>query len=338
MLPIYAAITTDGEVTEIKTQSKEIEITSNGTADITPDAGFAYLNSVKVKTNVAGGAGPKELKRDDVNFFDYDGTLLYSYSWEEAKNLTVLPAAPSHDGMTFSEWNYTLNDIKAQGTDTIKGKADVGACYVDERENGVANPENVLIIPRGNERMLETDCYRGKLISVLSIPNTIISMEPEVFVGCTFLNTIVIPTRCEMYGDYYGSFSAGIYRNIWLNGKESFVGGFAGYFADKIEFQSGLVEIGENAMANSNFGFVKLPDTIETLRYGSFYTIAGSPVCAFDFSSAKFIPVCEEKVFNSERLYIIVPDSLLNEWKSATNWSEYSDNIYAASTFNFNAI
>ena len=58
--PSLAAITTDGEVTEIKAQSKEIEVTSNGTTNVTPDTGFAYLNSVKVKTNVAqsgGGSG-----------------------------------------------------------------------------------------------------------------------------------------------------------------------------------------------------------------------------------------------------------------------------------------
>lgn len=57
--PLYAEVTTSGEVTEIKSQSKEIEVTSNGTTEVTPDAGFAYLNSVKVKTNVAqsGGGG-----------------------------------------------------------------------------------------------------------------------------------------------------------------------------------------------------------------------------------------------------------------------------------------
>lgn len=40
-------------------QEKQIEITENGEITITPDAGFAYLNSVKVKTNVAqsGGGG-----------------------------------------------------------------------------------------------------------------------------------------------------------------------------------------------------------------------------------------------------------------------------------------
>jgi hypothetical protein len=60
--PTFAAVTTSGEVTEIKSQSKEVEVTSNGTMDITPDAGFSYLNSVKVKTNVAqsGGGGGSE--------------------------------------------------------------------------------------------------------------------------------------------------------------------------------------------------------------------------------------------------------------------------------------
>lgn len=59
--PTYAAVTSAGEVTEIKSQDKSVEVTSNGTIDVTPDAGFAYLNSVKVKTNVAqsgeGGGG-----------------------------------------------------------------------------------------------------------------------------------------------------------------------------------------------------------------------------------------------------------------------------------------
>lgn len=51
--PTYAAVTSAGEVTEIKSQDKSVEVTSNGTIEVTPDAGFAYLNSVKVKTNVA---------------------------------------------------------------------------------------------------------------------------------------------------------------------------------------------------------------------------------------------------------------------------------------------
>lgn len=67
----FASLTTSGEVTEIKSQSKEIEVTSNGTTEVTPDAGFSYLNSVKVKTNVPqsgeGGGSASAMEYYDVS-------------------------------------------------------------------------------------------------------------------------------------------------------------------------------------------------------------------------------------------------------------------------------
>lgn len=55
--PTYAEIATDGEVTEIKSQSKEVEIVSNGVTEIAPDAGFGYLSGVKVNVNVPQSGG-----------------------------------------------------------------------------------------------------------------------------------------------------------------------------------------------------------------------------------------------------------------------------------------
>lgn len=55
--PTYAEIATDGEVTEIKSQSKEVEITANGVTEIAPDNGFGYLSGVKVNVNVPTGGG-----------------------------------------------------------------------------------------------------------------------------------------------------------------------------------------------------------------------------------------------------------------------------------------
>lgn len=68
--PTFAEVVSNGEVTEIKAQSKEIEVTSNGTMDITPDAGFAYLSAVKVKTNVAGSG---EGSASSVEYIDVSG-------------------------------------------------------------------------------------------------------------------------------------------------------------------------------------------------------------------------------------------------------------------------
>lgn len=67
-----------------------------------------------------------ELK--DVNFFDYDGTLVASYTQEEAEALTELPAMPiAHEGLRFQGWNYTLDEVK-ENSDA----ADVGAMYTTE--------------------------------------------------------------------------------------------------------------------------------------------------------------------------------------------------------------
>lgn len=55
--PTMCALTSDGDVIEIKSQSKEVEITQNGEMSVTPDDGFAYLSSVNVKTNVPQQGG-----------------------------------------------------------------------------------------------------------------------------------------------------------------------------------------------------------------------------------------------------------------------------------------
>lgn len=63
VLPTYAEVISDGEVTEIKSHSKEVEIVANGTTEVTPDAGYSYLSGVKVKVNVpqeGGGGGSWE--------------------------------------------------------------------------------------------------------------------------------------------------------------------------------------------------------------------------------------------------------------------------------------
>ena len=75
-----------------------------------------------------GGGGSSESKA--VNFIDYDGTVLYSYTAQEAAALSALPANPSHTGLTAQGWNYTLAQMKAEVT--AQGKCDVGQTYVTD--------------------------------------------------------------------------------------------------------------------------------------------------------------------------------------------------------------
>ena len=63
----------------------------------------------------------------DVNFYDYDGKVVASYSLEEAQNLTSLPEAPAHKGLIFQGWNWNLDDIN-----TLTNPMNVGAMYTTD--------------------------------------------------------------------------------------------------------------------------------------------------------------------------------------------------------------
>ena len=77
--------------------------TSNGT--YTPASGHAY-NSVVVNTSATPTV------RKEVNYYDFDGTLLYAYTATEFSALTEHPAEPTHSGLTSLGWNWDLSNAK----------------------------------------------------------------------------------------------------------------------------------------------------------------------------------------------------------------------------------
>lgn len=85
---------------------EELSVTQNGT--YTAPTGKAYS---PVNVNVSGGSS---VEAKDVNFYDYDGTLLHSYTAQEFAQLDALPENPSHDGLTAQGWNWTKAQITAQ--------------------------------------------------------------------------------------------------------------------------------------------------------------------------------------------------------------------------------
>ena len=80
-------------------------------------------------TSIPSGGETQEAEWKDVNFIDYDGKNLYSYTKEEALALTELPPAPNRTskGLQFQEWNYTLAQVKAEAN--ASGKCTAGATY-----------------------------------------------------------------------------------------------------------------------------------------------------------------------------------------------------------------
>lgn len=111
------------------TKLDEIEITENGEYLPNEDKiGFS-----KVNVNVKSTAVEEKI----VDFIDYDGTLLYSYSIEEAKALTEMPPLPEQDGLICQEWNWSFEDLQGyiadmEANDLPIYKITIGATYITD--------------------------------------------------------------------------------------------------------------------------------------------------------------------------------------------------------------
>lgn len=101
-------------------------ITENGTYAASADNADGY-SSVTVNVS-GGGGGVVSVPEKDVNFYDYDGTCVNSYTAAEFANLTELPANPTHTGLTAQGWNWSLADAKTYVADC--GRLAVGHSYI----------------------------------------------------------------------------------------------------------------------------------------------------------------------------------------------------------------
>ena len=117
------------------------------TQEVRPDEGYDWLNKVTVVGDSAltsynikmgteifgvpgtyvGGYNSIATKLNNVNFIDYDGTVIYSYSLEELSVLTELPPLPEHKELICQGWNWTLDAIKA-----LNRPVTVGAMYITD--------------------------------------------------------------------------------------------------------------------------------------------------------------------------------------------------------------
>lgn len=100
-------------------QVEPLSVTANGT--YTAESGKAY-NPISVNVGL-----PQPVSENDVTFYDYDGTVAYSYSVAEFAELESMPANPTHEGLTSQGWNWSLSDAKQYVADY--GKLNIGQMY-----------------------------------------------------------------------------------------------------------------------------------------------------------------------------------------------------------------
>ena len=91
----------------------------------TPQAETVAGLADAIGTIPTGGSAPGA--PGDITFYDYDGTIVTSWTLEELATKTALPDYPSHEGLTCQGWNWSLADLK-----TTNRKMNVGAMYITD--------------------------------------------------------------------------------------------------------------------------------------------------------------------------------------------------------------
>lgn len=79
------------------------------------------------------GGDEKTVLPKDVNFYDYDGMIVDSYTAAEFASLSSLPVNPSHDGLIAQGWNWSLPDAKTY-VETY-GSLSIGQNYTTDDGN-----------------------------------------------------------------------------------------------------------------------------------------------------------------------------------------------------------
>ena len=113
----YLTNTTD--LTKVASAIRE----KGGTSDplVYPDGFVTAIQAIQT------GGGTKPGAPGDITFYDYDGTIVTSWTLEELATKTALPDYPSHEGLTCQGWNWSLADLK-----TTNRKMNVGAMYITD--------------------------------------------------------------------------------------------------------------------------------------------------------------------------------------------------------------
>ena len=78
----------------------------------------------------SGGEELPTASKNDVTFYDYDGTIRYSYTAEEFLALTEMPPLPTQKGLICQEWNWSYEDAAVYVAEY--GVLDVGATYITD--------------------------------------------------------------------------------------------------------------------------------------------------------------------------------------------------------------
>ena len=301
-----------------------------------------FYDKCRIKTHVADCIQVYEVEEKDVNFYDYDGFRLLSYTNAEALALTELPVNPAtNENLTFDGWNWTLSAIKSQ-INNVGGVVNVGAIYhtTDNKTHitckpTVKYPNAYICLTPTIANDVTVDWGDGTTDTWTSASQ---ATKSHTYTGVTDSSVYDIAISCSSGTYSFNSCIAGsstnivncVYTDIKLSNQITSLGSscFATCYSLKnITIPSGVTSLGSSCF-NSCYSLqsITIPNIV-TYLYASclqncsslkkIYMQATTPPT---LANANAIP-------NNGNLVIYVPTGSLTAYQNASNWSTFASKM-----------
>ena len=254
------------EIQRIKTNIANAYTAANGKGATLP----VNQNSENLSNTIASipSGGTTAVEKKDVNFIDYDGTLLHSYTLAELQELTELPGLPEQDGLICQGWNWNLANLKALNrahtvgavyiTDDGKtrlyiniptdGRMTIPLCFRQTVANGVE-------VDWGDGSQIETFSGSG---SANILPTHQYSSSGNYIIKLNPLNDCIL-----MLGANNSSYCI---MGAWSNTVQHYAN-----MLKKIEIGKNVTNIGDNAFQRCySLSSITIPNTVTTINNSMF--------------------------------------------------------------------
>ena len=228
-------------------------------------AGEQIVGTMEAGSTTPGAPG-------DITFYDYDGTIVTSWTLEELATKTALPDYPSHAGLICQGWNWALADLK-----TTNRKMNVGAMYITDDgktriyirlEEGRTSPM-LGVCPNGT---VSVDWGDGTTQDTLTgtsettpqwTPNHAYAAPGEYVIKLTVDGTMGLnsDSEDESYSSILRYSSGSDTRNsVYQNSVQ------------KIELGNGITGIGNQAFRNCrSLASITIPSGVTSIEISAFY-------------------------------------------------------------------
>ena len=287
-------------------------------------------------------SGSQSTPDNDVNFYDYDGTVLHSYSAAEFAALTAMPENPAHAGLTAQGWNWTLADAKAYVSEY--GMLDIGQMYITDDGktrlyitiDDLTRPDVTIYFSATVSGGVEINWGDGGTTELSSGTTAKTYSHDYVKTGEYVITLTVLSGRLVLNssGTQYcimGYTSKGFnttrLRAVELGANVS-VGNYAFYNCNtltSITIPDGVTSIGYQAFYNCNtLTSITIPDgvtSIENYTFSDCYSmleyhfLAATPPTLANTNAFSGIP------FDCT---IYVPPASLEDYQTTSNWATYA--------------